>query len=180
MPFVWDTVRMTRRTMTSVSALHDLVKGLLLDIDPERRMSCPRTMYIDTHKHTQFNTSAEGIGQFVHSLLSSSRHYTLDYPLFAIHPSSISITLANATFLRVSLSPTRPSEVEADPPFMTTPLIFAATMCRLPLDLMRKIIEVVKQPLPRPGDPDVTWKDLNQADLVSLMRASRVRLLKYC
>jgi hypothetical protein len=82
--------------------------------------------------------------------------------------------------LRVSLSSIRPSEVEAYPPFMTAPLTIVATMCRLPLDLMRKIIEVVKQPLPRPGDPDVTWKDLNQADLVSLMRASRVRLLKYC
>lgn len=48
-------------------------------------------------------------------------------------------------------------------------------MCRLPLDLMRQIIELVKQPLPEANDPKVTWKDLNQADLVSLMRASRVR-----
>jgi hypothetical protein len=42
---------------------------------------------------------------------------------------------------------------------------------------MRRIIELVKQPLPDPGDPRVTWEQLHQRDLVSLMRASRVRLI---
>jgi len=47
-------------------------------------------------------------------------------------------------------------------------------MCRLPLDLMTRIIEMVRVPLPVPGDPAVTWDDLRQQDLATLMRVSRV------
>ena len=47
-------------------------------------------------------------------------------------------------------------------------------MCRLPLDLMTRIIEMVRVPLPCPGDPRVTWSDLRQQDLATLMRTSRV------
>jgi hypothetical protein len=47
-------------------------------------------------------------------------------------------------------------------------------MCRLPLDLMTRIIEMVHVPLPVPGDPCVTWDELRQQDLATLMRVSRV------
>jgi hypothetical protein len=47
-------------------------------------------------------------------------------------------------------------------------------MCRLPLDLMTRIIEMVHVPLPVPGDPSVTWDNLRQRDLATLMRVSRV------
>jgi hypothetical protein len=42
---------------------------------------------------------------------------------------------------------------------------------------MRKIISYLQQPLPAVNQPDVTWKELNQKDLSTMMRVSRVRLL---
>jgi hypothetical protein len=50
-------------------------------------------------------------------------------------------------------------------------------MCRLPEDVMRKIISYLQQPLPAINQPDVTWKELNQRHLSTMMRVSRVRLL---
>lgn len=47
-------------------------------------------------------------------------------------------------------------------------------MCRLPLDLMTRIIGLVRVPLPSPGNPFRTWDDLRQRDLATLMRVSRV------
>lgn len=52
-------------------------------------------------------------------------------------------------------------------------------MCRLPLDLMTRIIEMVQVPLPYPGEPGVTWERLRQRDLATLMRVSRVSLLQH-
>ena len=50
-------------------------------------------------------------------------------------------------------------------------------MCRLPEDVMRKIISYLHKPLPAVNQPDDTWKELNQKDLATMMRVSRVRLL---
>jgi len=50
-------------------------------------------------------------------------------------------------------------------------------MCRLPEDVMRKIISYLRKPLPAVNQPDVTWKELNQKDIATMMRVSRVRLL---
>ena len=50
-------------------------------------------------------------------------------------------------------------------------------MCRLPVELMARIIELVKRPLPEIGDPEATMKELCQNDLASLMRVSKVRQL---
>jgi hypothetical protein len=47
-------------------------------------------------------------------------------------------------------------------------------MCRLPLDLMTRIIGLVRVPLPSPGTPFRTWDDLRQRDLATRMRVSRV------
>ena len=48
-------------------------------------------------------------------------------------------------------------------------------MCCLPVELMARIIELVKQPLPEIGDSKATMKELCQNDLASLMRVSKVR-----
>ena len=58
-----------------------------------------------------------------------------------------------------------------------TALAVRPEMCRLPEDVMRKIISYLQQPLPAVNQPDVTWKELNQKDLSTMMRVSRVRLL---
>jgi hypothetical protein len=47
-------------------------------------------------------------------------------------------------------------------------------MCRLPLDIMHRIIGFVKQPLPEPDEYRVGPKDLAQNGLATLMRVSRV------
>jgi len=47
-------------------------------------------------------------------------------------------------------------------------------MCRLPVELMVRIVELVRQPLPEIGDPKATMKELCQNNLASLMRVSKV------
>lgn len=42
---------------------------------------------------------------------------------------------------------------------------------------MRRIISYIQQPLPPVDEVDVTWKELNQKDLSTMMRVSRVRPL---
>jgi hypothetical protein len=39
---------------------------------------------------------------------------------------------------------------------------------------MRKIISYLQQPLPSANQTNVTWKELNQKDLSTMMRVSRV------
>jgi hypothetical protein len=48
-------------------------------------------------------------------------------------------------------------------------------MCRLPEDVMRKIISHLQRPLPSVDQLDVSWKELSQKDLSNMMRVSRVR-----
>ena len=48
-------------------------------------------------------------------------------------------------------------------------------MCRFPEDVMRKIIPYLQRPLPSANQLNVTWKELNQKDLSTMMRVSRVR-----
>jgi hypothetical protein len=50
-------------------------------------------------------------------------------------------------------------------------------MCRLPIELMARIVEFTRNPLPAAQDKDVTWKHLCQPELVTLMRTSRVSSL---
>jgi hypothetical protein len=47
-------------------------------------------------------------------------------------------------------------------------------MCRLPVELMTRIIELTRQPLPEAGDETVTRKTLCQNELASFMRVSKV------
>lgn len=47
-------------------------------------------------------------------------------------------------------------------------------MCRLPVELMARIIELVQQPLPEVGDQKAERKDLCQNELATFMRVSRV------
>jgi hypothetical protein len=42
---------------------------------------------------------------------------------------------------------------------------------------MRKIISYLQKPLPSANQPNVTWKELNQRDLSTMMRVCRVRPL---
>jgi hypothetical protein len=50
-------------------------------------------------------------------------------------------------------------------------------MCRLPIELMALIIGFTRKPLPPAKMDDVTWKDLCQPDLATLMRTSRASAL---
>jgi hypothetical protein len=52
-------------------------------------------------------------------------------------------------------------------------------MCRLPVELMARIIELVQQPLPEVGDPKAERKDLCQNELATLMRVSKVSHLPF-
>jgi hypothetical protein len=52
-------------------------------------------------------------------------------------------------------------------------------MCRLPVELMARIIELVQQPLPKAGDPKAERKDLCQNELASFMRVSKVSDLPF-
>jgi hypothetical protein len=64
----------------------------------------------------------------------------------------------------------------------TYPLIIIRRMCRLPVELMARIIELSRRPLPPVPDDDWTskWKDLCQPELATLMRTSRVSSSRCC